>query len=67
MNKSYYTAYLPRTSSVRESSKYEDHNKSRLEELDRRLDKNLRSLTKVDEVCSMNLDKCRKYFNTARE
>ena len=67
MNKSYYTAYLPRTSSVRASPKIEDPNKSRLEELDRRLDKNLRSLTKVDEVCNMNLDKCKKYFNTARK
>ena len=68
MNKSYYTAFLPSSkSSINVRTKLEDPNKSRLEDLDRRLDKNLKSLAKVEEVCTSNLDKCRKIYSISRK
>ena len=72
MNKSYYTAYLPTSRSglistrAKATSSTDTASQQRLEDLDRRLDKNKKTLSQVDEVCVSNLDKCKRYFSIAR-
>ena len=67
MYKTHYTAYLPEPKTSKYNRPKEaDPSVIKLDEYTKRLDQKSRKLSKVDEVCLTNLDKCKLYYTSAR-